>query len=101
MVKALRCYMVIAAVIGLAVGLPAHAQEEPDHIRGQITQVEDTSIVVKSLDGKTVRLAIPQDLTVISLDKGSFTKVDFMLASEPKSTSAMVRDRTTWKQTAS
>lgn len=99
--KALRYTMAIAAVIGLAVGLPAHAQQEPDHIRGQITQVEDTSIVVKSPDGRTVRLATPADLTIISLDKGSFTKVDFgvyvgSVAVKLDEYSPIVRDSLSW-----
>jgi hypothetical protein len=58
---------------------PAHAQEEvePDHIRGQIATVQGSSIVVKTSDGKSVRLRLSDDLTVISLSKGSFTGVDF------------------------
>ncbi len=78
-VKALRYNVVIAAVMALAVGLPAQAQEEPDHIRGQIMEIADdgSSIVVKTRDGETVRLATSEELTIISLEKGSFTKVEF------------------------
>ncbi len=93
--------ILIAAVIAVAVGSPVRAQEEPDHIRGQITKVEDSSIDVKTRDGKTVRLATPEDLTVISLDKGSFTKVDFgvyvgSVAVKLDEYSPIVRDSLSW-----
>src|SRR5437867_10500097 len=52
-------------------------EAEPDHIRGQITKVESSSIVVKTGDGKTVRLDLSDNLTIISLTKGKFTDVDF------------------------
>ncbi len=99
------CYniliILIAAVIAVAVGSPVRAQEEPDHIRGQITKVEDSSIDVKTGDGKTVRLATPEDLTVIGLDKGSFTKVDFgvyvgSVAVKLDEYSPIVRDSLSW-----
>jgi hypothetical protein len=77
-VKALRYNVVIAAIMVLAAGLPAYAQdEEPDHVRGRIVEDAGSSIVVETRDGETVRLATPEDLTVISLDKASFTKVEF------------------------
>ncbi len=77
-VKALRSNVAIAAIIVLAAGFPAHAQDvEPDHIRGQIVENAGSSIVVKMRDGETVRLATSEDLTIISLEKGSFTKVEF------------------------
>ncbi len=57
---------------------PVPRQEaEPDHIRGQITSVQSSSIFVKTKDGKTVRLGISDALTIISLAEGSFTAVDF------------------------
>ncbi len=99
--KALCYNILIAAVITVAVGSPVRGQEEPDHIRGQITKVEDSSIDVKTRDGKTVRLATPEDLTVISLDKGSFTKVDFgvyvgSVAVKLDEYSPIVRDSLSW-----
>ncbi len=79
LVKALRVTAVIAAIIVMAAGLPAQAQEEPDHIRGRIVEVADdgSSIVVKTRDGEAVRLATSDELTIISLEKGSFTTVEF------------------------
>lgn len=78
MVRA-RCRpAVIAFVVVLTLGALARAQDaEPDHIRGQITSVQASSLDVKVGDGKTVRLELPKDLTVISLGKGRFTDVDF------------------------
>lgn len=73
------CYrMLIAFAIVVLPGIAMPAQEtEPDHIRGQITQVDASSIVVKTREGKSVRLGLADDLTIISLAKGSFTEVDF------------------------
>ena len=78
------CYlMVIALVIVPALDTPALAQtvtdpaNQPDRIRGQIITVEASLIVVKTRDGKTVRLGVPDNLSVLSLTKASFTEVDF------------------------
>jgi hypothetical protein len=78
MVCALRRPAVIAFAVVLALGTPARAQDaEPDHIRGQILSIQDTSMVVRTRDDKLVPLGISDDLTVIRLTKGSFTDVDF------------------------
>lgn len=97
----LRCNLLIAAAIVLSVGTPAQAQEEPDHIRGQIMQVEESSIVVKTLDGETVRLQTPEELTIITLEKGSFTKVELgvyvgAVAVRLDELSPIVRDSESW-----
>ncbi len=76
MVRALCYHLMIASVFIWALGAPARAQE-PDHIRGQITKLEASSMNVKTVDGETIRLIIPDGLTVIRLAKGSFTKLDF------------------------
>ncbi len=69
---------VIAFLVVLALGTLARAQNaEPEHIRGEITSVQASSVDVKVGNGKTVRLELPKDLTVISLAKGRFTDVDF------------------------
>ena len=71
-------YPLIASIIVMVLVLPAHAQEkEPEHIRGQIISVEDSSMVVKTTAGKKLSFELPDNLTVISLSKGSYTKVDF------------------------
>jgi hypothetical protein len=56
---------------------PPREQKEPDHIRGQITKVEASSIEVRTRDGRTVRLALPGNLAIFSLAKSSFGNVDF------------------------
>ncbi|MGH6640631.1 MAG: hypothetical protein ACREBY_18765 [Polaromonas sp.] len=78
MLRALCYQMMVALIMVFAPGTVARAQNaEPDHIRGQITSVEASSIVVKTHEGKTVRLGLVDGLTIISLAKGSFTDVDF------------------------
>ncbi len=100
MVRALCYHAIIASVIIWALGTPARAQE-PEHIRGQITEVEASAIVMKTRDGKTVRLGILDNLTVISLTKDSFTKVDFgtyvgSVAVRLNEYSPIVRDSMSW-----
>jgi hypothetical protein len=78
MVRALCRTVVIASVVLLALGATARAQDaEPYHIRGKISSVLASSVDVEVGEGKTLRLELPKDLTVISLAKGSFTDVDF------------------------
>ena len=100
MVRALCYHAIIASVIIWALGTPARAQE-PDHIRGQITKIEASAIVMKTNDGETVRLKFLDNLTVISLTKDSFTKVDFgtyvgSVAVRLNEYSPIVRDSLSW-----
>lgn len=80
---------------------PVKDGAEPDHFRGQITRLDGSSIVIKIGDGKTVRLQLPDELTVISLSKGSFTAVDFgvyvgAVAMRVEEYSPIVRDSLSW-----
>jgi hypothetical protein len=67
----------IASVIVVALIAPALAQKEPDRIRGEIASVEASWIVVKTGDGKTVRVGLSEGLTIFSLAKASYAEVDF------------------------
>jgi len=100
MFRTLCYHAIIASVFIWALGTPARAQE-PEHIRGQITKVETSAIVMKTDGGKTVRFVIPDNLTVIRLAKGSFTKVDFgtyvgSVAVRLNEYSPIVRDSLSW-----
>jgi hypothetical protein len=77
--KLLLCYLgVIAAAMVSAPGTPARAQNaEPDRIRGQIAKVEAGAILVQTKDGRTLRLALPDAVTIFSLTKASFADLDF------------------------
>ncbi len=78
MVRAFCLRYVIAVVAIFTLAASAHAQDaEPDHIRGQLSKVEAASIVVKTGEGKTLRLGLSDNLTVIVLNKASFADVDF------------------------
>ena len=98
-VRALRCLGGIALVVASAL---ARAQDaEPDHIRGDIAKVEASSILVKTRGGKTVRLGLSNELTVIKLTWGSFTDVDFgtyvgSVAVRLDEYSPIVRDSLSW-----
>lgn len=74
---------------------------EPEHIRGEIASVQGPSMLVKAKNGRTVRIALPDNLTVISLRKGSFTEVDFgvyvgAVAYQLNEYSPIVRDSAVW-----
>jgi len=102
MVRALCRYVVIVSVMVFTSGIPALAQDaEPDHIRGQISSVQASTMIVETGDGKTVRLGLPDDLTVISLTKGRFTDVDFgtyvgTVAVQLDEYSPILRDSAVW-----
>ena len=122
---------VVAAAIVLTLGAPARAQDaatdhkvlprsqtkdaaadshtpiaardpaEPDHIRGQVTRFDGSSITLKTGDGKTLSIGLQDDTTVISLAKGSFTEVDFgvyvgAVAVKLEEYSPIVRDSAVW-----
>jgi hypothetical protein len=74
------CYLATIA-LSLAVsmiGTPARSDGgEPERFRGQIAKVDSSAIVMQTGDGKTIRLAIPNGLTVFSLTKASYAEVDF------------------------
>jgi hypothetical protein len=95
-------YPLITSIIVMVLVLPAQAQqEEPEHIRGQIISVEDSSMVVKTKAGKKISFELPDNLTVISLTKGSYTKVDFGIyvgaaAVKLDEYSPIVRDSLSW-----
>jgi hypothetical protein len=74
---------------------------EPEHLRGQLTKVDDTSITLKTNDGKTFRVGLKDDTTIISLSKGSFSDVDFgvyvgAVAVKMEEYSPIVRDSAVW-----
>jgi hypothetical protein len=107
MVRAICFHVVIALGVVWAFTAPANAQKEtaaenePDHIRGQITEWTDSSMVVTTKDGNAITLAHDDNLTVITLQKGSFTKVDFgvyvgSVAVKLNEYSPIVRDSLSW-----
>jgi len=57
---------------------PVQDAAEPDHIRGRITTVNDTSIEVETTNGKKLHLGLSDDLTVIKL-----TKIPGVIAAHP------------------
>lgn len=101
MIRALRVLAAIA-LFALAPGSPSRADNaEPENIRGVISKVEGSSIIVKTGTGKTVRLALPDELTIIALTKASFTDVDYgtyvgSVAVRLDEYSPIVRDSLSW-----
>lgn len=80
MIKAIFRGAALSALIAAAgaqeFSPPGH-EPEPDHIRGQLVKVEADAIAIKTGGGRTVRLELPESVTVIALGKGNFAEVDF------------------------
>ncbi len=102
MIRALRHFAVIASLFLAAPGTTARAQDaEPDHIRGVITKVDSSSMLVKTSAGNAVRLGLPDDLAIIRLSKASFSEVDFgtyvgSVAVRLDEYSPIIRDSLSW-----
>jgi hypothetical protein len=74
---------------------------EPQHLRGQITKVEDPSFTVKTRAGKSVQIRVSDATTMIGLSKGSFSNVDLgtyvgAVAVRLNEYSPIVRDSAVW-----
>jgi hypothetical protein len=75
---------VIAFILAAALATPAGAQvmsapskNDPDRIRGEITEVDGPSMVLKTAKGTSMRLALPESATIFALSKASYAEVDF------------------------
>lgn len=73
------CFVgVIALAMVAALGPSARAQQaEPDRIRGQITRVDASSLVLKTAKGLNLRIALSPSVTIFSLTQAKFADVDF------------------------
>jgi hypothetical protein len=72
--------MRFAGILGviIAAGLAAAAQaDELQRIRGQVTQVDGSTITVKTAKGVTMRLGLPESAPVFALSKATFGELDF------------------------
>lgn len=81
---------------------PAPVKEATaEHFRGEITAVQGGAMVVKTASGKTVRLRLPDTVSVFALSKSSFANVDFgtyvgAAAVKLEEYSPIVRDSAVW-----
>ncbi len=106
MVRGLCYASVLAAVLGFSVSAYAQVEtppdpNEPDHIRGKITELDNGSMLVKTVGGETLRLAVSDNITVIKLSKGRWQTVDFgtyvgAVAVRLNKYSPIVRDSLSW-----
>ena len=107
MIRKLSYFVAISFIIVSVLSSPAHAQKvtgaevQPDRIRGNITKVDSSSIVVKSQDGKKVTINLEDYSSIFSLTKASFTDVDFgvyvgSVSKKLDKYSPIVRDSLSW-----
>jgi hypothetical protein len=64
------------ALCALLATSPALAQE-PQRIRGLLTQVDANTATVRTTDGRTLRLTLSAQTTIFGLSKASYTEIDF------------------------
>jgi hypothetical protein len=69
---------VITFAIVAALGTSLRAQQaEPDKIRGQITKVDGSSLVLKTAKGVSLRIAVPESAAIFGLTPARFADVNF------------------------
>ncbi len=99
------CVIIVSVTIMMSVTPAGAAQEDLEHIRGQVTSVESSSpvsaAVIKTANGKTVRVRFPATATILVLTKSSFTEVDFgkyvgSVAIKLDEYSPIIRDSAVW-----
>jgi hypothetical protein len=68
-----------AAISKQPIGGTARARKDtgPDHIRGLLTSVDSSAVVLKTRDGRSLRLGVSNGTTVFRLSKASFADVTF------------------------
>ena len=107
MIRKLSCLVVICLIVFSVLSSSAYAQVvtgtegQPDRIRGDITKVDSSSIVIKSKDGKKVAINIEDYSSIFSLTQASFTDVDFgvyvgSVSRKLDKYSPIVRDSLSW-----
>jgi len=75
MLHVVRGAAILAAVATMLCGPAGAQQAPPQHVRGQITAADPSSISVRTRDGQTVKLAIANDTGVSLISKLDFASV--------------------------
>ena len=76
--SALRRAFFLISIFAVLFSTPALAQNAAvQNIRGQIIGVQDSSISLKTRDGKSLRLKIPEQISIYRLSKAVFSDVNF------------------------
>jgi len=77
-IRMLKTRIVLAAWFALTLAGAARADDvEPDHFRGQISSVDAGAVTIKTPDGRSLRMDLPERLAVFTLSKASFSSIDF------------------------
>lgn len=70
--------MLAAASVVLALAGTVRADDvEPDHVRGRISSVDAATVTIKTADGRSLRLELPEKVAVFTLTKAAFSNIDF------------------------
>lgn len=102
MTHALYRFVVAFSVIGSLFSAAAGAEDaDPDRLRGDVSEVDDSGFVMETRAGTTVQLAYADNFAVFKLTPASFTDVDFGLYVGAVSVrldeySPIVRDSLSW-----
>lgn len=71
-----RMLMTAWAVLAL-VGTARADDVEPEHLRGQISSADAGVLTIRTADGRSLRLDLPEQLAVFTLSKANFSNIDF------------------------
>jgi hypothetical protein len=79
--KSVRRYLALLTTLA-ALGSPVSAQDKAgqasgERVRGEVAELRGSTLVVKTKDGNTARLDMPEAVVVFTLTKASFTDLDF------------------------
>lgn len=109
MARALSYLLMFVSVVAVTFASSGRAQEvtedagsvQPDRIRGLITFVDESSLVIEIDGGEDVRVGISDGLSIFGLSKASYTDVDFgsyvgSVSVRLDAFSPIVRDSLSW-----
>lgn len=76
-------------------------EAEPDHYRGQIATYQEAALALKTRDGRTLPISVPEGTPIIGLTKASFASIDFgtyvgAVGVKLEEYSPIVRDSAVW-----
>ena len=74
--KARGAWLLVIGVLAAGAAL-AQKAAEPERLRGVVARADASSLIIRTRDGQSMRLALAPNLAVFSLTKAAFADLDF------------------------